>query len=182
MADKAETTAQTQAAHHDGSAGMPQLDPSSFASQIFWLVVIFAVLYGLLVRNILPRIKSVLDDRHTQITDDLVSAEKAKAEAAEARDIFEKEISTARAKAFLLIQDAQSEIDAMFVKSNHKLEQKLAQEHLEAEANIHTHTQKVAHDMQPVIEELAAMMVETLVRKKPEAMHVNRAVIAAMKG
>lgn len=182
MAEQATTTAETQTAHHGGSSGMPQLDPSSFASQLFWLVITFAVLYGFLVRHVLPRIQSVIENRQAQISADLAAAEKSKEEAASAREVFEKEISTARSKAFLLIQDAQSEIDAMFVKSNHKLEQKLAKELTEAEAAMTAQTQKTARDMQPVIEEVSTMIVEMLTRKKPASGSVSKAVTQAMKG
>ena len=38
------------------AAGMPQFDLTRFPTQIFWLVVCFAVLYALMANLVLPRI------------------------------------------------------------------------------------------------------------------------------
>ena len=42
---------------------MPQLDPSTFASQIFWLVVTFVAMSLILWRIALPRISATLESR-----------------------------------------------------------------------------------------------------------------------
>ena len=53
---------------------MPQFDPSSFPSQIFWLVIFFALLYLLMSKVALPRMAAVLDRRHKAIESDLSKA------------------------------------------------------------------------------------------------------------
>ncbi len=50
---------------------MPQLDPTYWASQAFWLVLIFAALYLVLANLFIPKIKSSIDDRENKIKDDL---------------------------------------------------------------------------------------------------------------
>ena len=40
-----------------GGAGMPQLDFSTFPNQIFWLVVTLLVIYFVLSRVALPRLR-----------------------------------------------------------------------------------------------------------------------------
>ena len=44
-------------------AGMPQLDPTYWASQAFWLILIFTILYISIAKFYLPKIKNNLDDR-----------------------------------------------------------------------------------------------------------------------
>jgi len=56
------------------SVGLPQLDPSTWVNQIFWLVVVFAVLYFLLSMFILPRLREGISDREDRISDDLDQA------------------------------------------------------------------------------------------------------------
>lgn len=63
------------------SGGMPQLDFSTYAGQIFWLFVSFVVLYVLMARVGLPRMASVLEERRLTIDTDLQGAEDAKREA-----------------------------------------------------------------------------------------------------
>ena len=46
---------------------MPQFDSSTFASQIFWLVITFGGLYFALTRTALPKIADVLEARTDQL-------------------------------------------------------------------------------------------------------------------
>ena len=55
-------------------AGMPQLDPKYWASQAFWLVVIFTLLYFAIAKIFIPVIKNNLDDRDRKIKDCLNDA------------------------------------------------------------------------------------------------------------
>ena len=55
-------------------AGMPQLDPKYWASQAFWLISIFAILYISIAKFYLPKIKGNLDDRENKIKDDIDDA------------------------------------------------------------------------------------------------------------
>ena len=59
-------------------AGMPQLDPTYWASQAFWLVLIFAILYISISKFYLPKIKDNLDNRENKIKEDLENASKFK--------------------------------------------------------------------------------------------------------
>ena len=76
---------------------MPQLDPSTFSPQLFWLVVTFIVLLLLMWRVALPSIAAVLDEREKRIRQDLTRAEKLKVEADEAQAGWQKALATARA-------------------------------------------------------------------------------------
>lgn len=49
---------------------MPQFDPSSFSSQLFWLAVCFGIIYFSMSKVFLPRIRDILKDRHNQINGD----------------------------------------------------------------------------------------------------------------
>ena len=59
-------------------AGMPQLDPKYWASQAFWLVLVFSILYVSIAKFYLPKIKKNLDDRESKIKEDLDEANKLK--------------------------------------------------------------------------------------------------------
>ena len=58
--------------------GMPQLDPTYWASQAFWLILVFSVLYISIARFYLPKIKKNLDDRENKIKEDLDEANNLK--------------------------------------------------------------------------------------------------------
>ena len=44
-------------------AGMPQLDPTYWASQAFWLILVFTILYISISKFYLPKIRENLDNR-----------------------------------------------------------------------------------------------------------------------
>ena len=48
-------------------AGMPQLDPKYWASQAFWLILVFTILYLSISKFFLPKIKDNLDNRDNKI-------------------------------------------------------------------------------------------------------------------
>ena len=57
---------------------MPQLDPKYWASQAFWLILVFTILYISISKFYLPKIKDNLDNRENKIKEDLENANKFK--------------------------------------------------------------------------------------------------------
>ena len=92
---------------------MPQFDPSTFSTQIFWLVLTFLALYLVLWKVVLPRISSVLEQRQEKIEDDLGRAEKLKAEAEEVLADYKKSLDEARAGALADLKAAADEMAAV---------------------------------------------------------------------
>ncbi len=75
---------------------MPQFDPASFVSQLFWFGVFFALLYFAVVRPTLPKVGKVIDARETQVATDLDRAEAAKGAADTLRADHEAAMKAAR--------------------------------------------------------------------------------------
>lgn len=94
------------------SGGMPQLDLSTWTSQIFWLVLTFAVLYFALSRFILPGLRDTIGTRTDRIADDLDSATRMKQEAEEAEKAYETSLRDARAKAMNVAESTRQSLDA----------------------------------------------------------------------
>ncbi len=87
------------AEHGGGKAGLPQLDPHWFASQVFWLAVHFLVLYLVAARFILPGFTRTLAARDAKIADDLAQAKAMNTEAKQVKRAYEIALADARAKA-----------------------------------------------------------------------------------
>ncbi len=62
---------------------MPQIAQilETYASQIFWMLLVFAFLYFVIGKFMVSRIDANVDARNRKIADDLIAAEKARAEA-----------------------------------------------------------------------------------------------------
>ena len=95
-------------------AGMPQLDPTYWASQAFWLILIFTVLYISISKFYLPKIKSNLDNRDNKIKEDLENAIKF------------KEASEAKLKEYeIIIENAKKEVSKIHFESKKALNKKI---------------------------------------------------------
>lgn len=94
------TGAATRAAHAVTEAdegGLPQLTQTdTYLSQVFWLVVFFAILYLLLDRLFLPRLRGALDERRARIASDVSRAERLAAKASETEAESEAALEVAR--------------------------------------------------------------------------------------
>ena len=92
-------------------AGMPQLDPTYWSSQAFWLVLIFAILYISISKFYLPKIKNNLDNRENKIKEDLENASKF------------KEQSEAKLKEYkIILENAKKEVIKIHFESKNILD------------------------------------------------------------
>jgi len=91
-----ETHTATEAGH-EASGGLPQFEFQWWAGQIFWLLIIFAVLYVLLSRVFLPRLRRVKDERAGTIATAIEAARQVQAEAAGQAEVAKAEVEQARA-------------------------------------------------------------------------------------
>ena len=92
-------------------AGMPQLDPTYWVSQAFWLILIFSILYISISRFYLPKIKNNLDDRENKIKEDLENANK-----------FRQQSETKIKEYELIIENAKKEINKIHFDSKNLLD------------------------------------------------------------
>lgn len=85
---------------------MPQFDPSSFASQIFWLVISFTLMYVLVGRFAFPKIQRVIEARAERIGRDLAEAEQLRAQTDATLKAYEAALKEAHAKAVAATAEA----------------------------------------------------------------------------
>ncbi len=80
---------------------MPQISQiaATYASQIFWLLVTFGLLYFVVGRGMVPKIVATVDAREARITGDLAAAEAARQQADRTEEAWRVEMDAARAAA-----------------------------------------------------------------------------------
>jgi F-type H+-transporting ATPase subunit b len=91
------------AAEHE--KGMPQLNPASYASQIFWLAIFFILVFVFLRFVGLPRVMGIIAERGKRIGADIASAEALRAQAREAEQAYEAAMAEAHGKARQLLTE-----------------------------------------------------------------------------
>ena len=105
-------------------AGMPQLDPTYWASQAFWLILVFVILYISISKFYLPKIKSNLVNRENKISKDLEDA----------NDFKEK--SDSKIKEYeIILENAKREVSKIHFESKNNLDKniQLKKEEMEKE-------------------------------------------------
>jgi F-type H+-transporting ATPase subunit b len=115
---------------------VPQLEVSTFASQIFWLIICFGTLYYLLSRKALPRVAEILEARQDRIAADLDEAQRLRTEAEAALAEYEEALGRAQAEAQALLAEAQARLQAETARRQSELNAKLAEQIATAEAQI----------------------------------------------
>lgn len=161
---------------------MPQLDPTHFASQIFWLVVCFGVLYLLMARIALPRVGQLLQERRDRVQNDRARAEAIHLEAQDALAAYQASLAEARAGAQAITAEAAQAAADETSQKVEALGAKLAVELSEAEARLAEQRDKAMAELRKAAREITSDAVERLTGLKPEARTVTSAVTAAAKG
>ena len=162
-------------------AGLPQLDPTKFSSQIIWLVISFSVLYLLMARMALPRIGAVLEERRYKIEDNLQKAEALKTEAADAAEAYETSLAEARATAGEVIRSTREESAAEAARLQAEEHARLAGEIEAAEGRISQAMEKAAAGIRAVSLEVAIAAAEKLAGEKLDAATIGSAIDAAIE-
>lgn len=166
------------AAGDGGGHRFPPFDSSTYASQLFWLVVTFGTLYALMSRVALPRIGSVLEERRATIEGALRAASTAQKEAEEQAAALEASLAKARANAQAIATEARDkssrEIEAQRVSVEKDLATKLAA----AEARITETKMQAMGNVEAIATDAVAAIVEQLGGKTTDAA-VAKAINAA---
>ena len=92
-------------------AGMPQLNPEFWASQIFWLVLVFSILYLIIWKIFLPRITYSIENRKSRIVDDLNEAQKLKETSESKLKEYNEIIESSKKNAKKIIEDTKKKLD-----------------------------------------------------------------------
>src|SRR5215470_13071086 len=116
----------------------PPFDAQTFASQLFWLALIFIALYLLMSRIALPRIGAILEQRRNRIEGDLGEAQRLKGESDAAIAAHEKALADARGRAQVVANETREKAAAAAEARRKDVDAKLNSRIAEAEKTIAT--------------------------------------------
>ena len=182
-ANPTEHTVAGQEAAHGGAheTGFPPFDPSTFSSQIIWLVISFGVLYLLMSRMALPKIATVLEERHDRIADDLDQAEQFRSQTDEAITAYEKALAEARDEAHKIAQATRDELQAETDRQRQEVEGELAAKIADAESRIKATKEAAMGNVREVAADVAGAVVAQVLGENADTAAVERAVDTEMK-
>jgi len=170
------------AAGAEHSSGMPQFDLRSFPSQIFWLVVSFAVLYFLMGKMVLPRIGSIIETRERTILNDLEAAQKANDAARAAGVEQDRTLAAARTEASGIIRQTAEAAAAQTTAKMHEIGDKLAVDIAAAERRIAEQRSTVLAGLGQMAGDIAQQVYGKVAGQPADTAALNAKVAAALKG
>jgi F-type H+-transporting ATPase subunit b len=160
---------------------MPQFDITTFASQIFWLIISFAIVFLFIWRIGLPRIANTLENRQKKIGDDIDKANELAVQTDKVMASYEKKLADARASALEELHVATVQAVENSDKQNVLLAEKLAENASVARDRISAEAAGAINNIVEISEEITLQAVERLIGKIPDNNSVKSAVTKAVQ-
>ena len=165
----------------EDATGLPQLDATTYASQVFWLLVTFALLYLLMDRVFLPRLGGVIEERRNRIADDYDQAAEFSRQAEDAQTAYDRSLADAKARAASISAETRAAIDADIKEMEAESDARLEGEIAAAEASIRQTAEAARAAVQTAAREATADIVEALTGRRPDPSEVDAALAQAQE-
>jgi len=155
---------------------MPQIDQiaSIYASQLFWLVVVFAFIYLGIGKAMLPKIQRTVDDRDARIRSDIAAAETARFDADAAESVYQTKLAESRGAALTAVNAAKAQAAAFTESRVRSADLELAERISHAERTLSDARAKAVGQIEQVAIEAAQEIAQ-----KVAGLGVDRAAAAS---
>lgn len=160
---------------------MELFDFTFFHSQMFWLVLCFVVLLIFMQKFAVPAISKSLDDRATQIKQDLQDAQKLKKDAEELLADYNAKMHEASKEVDRVLAKAKSDAKKLAEKESAELEEKLQARAKKATAAIETAKNKAAEELKEQAYKLVVTATEKLVLESVDSKKAKALTAKAIK-
>ena len=157
------------------NGGMPQLNPEFWFSQIFWLIIAFGFLFIVLSKFILPKISENLEERKSQILENIGAAEKQREASENKIKEYEKIIINSKNEAKNYFSKAREKILKDIYKKSKTLKNEINKEIKKAEKEISDLKNKSPEKINKIAVETSSDLVKQLI-----GVEVNNSSISAI--
>ena len=155
---------------------MPQLDPKYWASQAFWLILIFTILYISIAKFYLPKIKNNLDNRENKIKDDVDDANKFKDLSESKFKEYEKILADAKKEVIKIQIESRTILDKNIQSKKEAMEKEIENEISKAQKEIDELKRSSLNDIQNISENITSSIIENISGDKLNESSVKAAV------
>jgi F-type H+-transporting ATPase subunit b len=161
---------------------MPQIEQiaATYASQIFWLLLIFGLVFFIVGKGMVPKVMSTIDLRDKRISDDLDAADAARAQADREEEAWRKRENDNRAQAQALLSGAKADAGARTEKHLAAAQARIDERMAEAEARIEAARNSAANQIEDVAAEATQNIVLRIAALNITGFEARHAVKEAM--
>ena len=165
----------------EAKGGLPQLDFNTYPSLVFWSVVSLFIGYVMMKYLVTPNIKSILNNRETNIQNDLVKAKTSSQETEKIKENIINSQKELKSRSQLIINQALSETKQAIEKKETDLNQKLNEKVVKAEKQIMDTQKLVIKEVISNAEALTAKVIQNLTDLKYDKVEGKKAINTASK-
>ena len=151
-----------QADLYAAEAGMPQLDPKYWASQTFWLILVFTILYFSISKFYLPKIKNNLEDRENKIRNDIEDANKYKELSELKLKEYEDILNNAKKDVIKIQLEAKTLLEKDIQTKKVAIEKEIEKEASKAQKEINELKKSSVTDIHKISESIASKIIESI--------------------
>ena len=157
-------------------AGMPQLDPKYWASQAFWLVLVFSVLYISIANFYLPKIKKNLDNRENKIKEDLDEANNLKILSEKKLKEYEIILQNSKKEVTKILLESKKKLDSDIQNKKNTIEKEIENELSKAQKEILELKKNSINSINIISQEIASNIIEKISGDKLNESSIKAAV------
>ena len=143
--------------------GMPQLNPEFWASQIFWLILIFSGLYIVIWKIFLPKVTDSIENRKSRIINDLNETQKLKENAEKKLREYNKINEDTKKEAKKIIEDNKKKLENDIKNKKQKFNEEIEKELMSVEKEIKSLKQSSISSINKIAAEVSSEVVKQLV-------------------
>tara|TARA_Y100001936_G_C15824934_1_gene533704 strand:+ start:207 stop:782 length:576 start_codon:yes stop_codon:yes gene_type:complete len=162
-------------------AGMPQLNPEYWASQAFWLIIIFLSIYILIDRIFIPKIKSNIDIRESKIRKDLEEAKIFREEAEKKLKTYKELIEAAKIDAKKILSESSQKLNEDIESKKNKIKKEIEQETRNAEKEIQKFKAESLNKVNIISEEIVSSLIKDIFGEDLNRSSIKATVTEALK-
>lgn len=161
---------------------MPQIAQiaATYASQIFWLLIVFGLIYFGIGKGMLPKIEATVEARDQKIASDLAAAEAARIKADETEAAYRAKMDDARNAALRAKADAKSAATLEAEQKVKAVDAELAEKMASADTALKAAQAKALAEIESVAAEAAQEIVAKVSGLTVDKAAADRAVKAAL--
>ena len=148
--------------------GMPQLNPESFSSQIFWLIVLFSFLFLVNHYIFLPRLEKVRKKRDETIDENLNEAKKINESINSLIEKMKKDFDEAKNQQNLAIKNSYEKNKVLLDEKIHILNEEFDNKKINLTKSVESNKLKILQNLPSICVKLSDNLYEKIMEEKIE--------------
>ena len=161
---------------YGSDSGMPQLNPEFWISQIFWLILTFAILYLVIWKIFLPKITYSVENRKSRIVNDLDETQKLKENSEKKLEEYNKIIENSKQEAKKIIEDGRKKLDKDIKNKKKDFGNQIEKEIVAVEKEIKDLKKNSLSNISKIASETSAELMKTIINAEVNKSNVSAVV------